>query len=133
MLLTTHINSIVVESPTNIKNYVEKFFSIESLGTSCTLKCGGCMCAQCALGMKEYTPKEERELAMIHRGLSSSDEYKCFTVPWIRRPEPHPNNLSTTRAKLRWTEIRLKRLNYDYQSAYQTQMNDMEKDKYQEN
>ena len=127
MLLTPHINNMVVESPTN-KSCVEKFFSIESLRTSCTPKCGGCRCGKCALGMKEYTLKEERELAMIHRGLSYNDEDRCFTVtyPWIRRPEDLPNNLSTARAKLRSTEFRLKRLNCDYQSAYRTQMKDME-------
>ena len=64
---------------------VEELLAIESLG-------GSCRCGKCPPGGKEYTLKEERELALIEIGLSH--EGKTFTAvyPWIIDPSLLPDN-----------------------------------------
>ena len=44
---------------------LEDFYSNESLGVSCSPKCGSCRCGTCPIGGKQYTIQQERELAMI--------------------------------------------------------------------
>ena len=55
----------------NVK--LDEFFETETMGVSCTPKCGSCRCGSCPLGGKQYTIQEERELAMIEKGLKLND------------------------------------------------------------
>jgi hypothetical protein len=52
------------------KNIVSDFFSIESLGIECQPRCGNCKCGTCALGGKNCSLKEERELKLIENKLT---------------------------------------------------------------
>ena len=56
--VTSRINTIRVETPAAISASLENFFKVESLGTCCTPKCGGCRCGKCPRGMGDYTLKE---------------------------------------------------------------------------
>ena len=126
--VTSHLNAIHVEPSKAIAASLKKFFKIESLGTCCTPKCGGCRCGKCSVGMGDSTLKEERELALIQQGLQYNDQKYLFTIhyPWIKDPGNRPNNVNVAKAKLRSTERRLSKLSNDHQQAYRNQMKDME-------
>ena len=49
---------------------LEDFYNIENLGIECTPRCGGCKCGRCPLGSKNYTIKEERELALVEANIN---------------------------------------------------------------
>lgn len=51
-------------------------------------KCGGCKCGKCSLGKCDYTIQEEKELAIIERGLRYDENSLQWTViyPWIKDP-----------------------------------------------
>ena len=53
---------------------VEDFYKIENLGIECKPRCGGCKCGRCPLGSKNYTLKEERELALIEENLNYDEK-----------------------------------------------------------
>lgn len=52
-----------------VKEDLDSYFNIENLGVSCYPKCSGCKCGNCTPGQKNYSLKEERELALITEGL----------------------------------------------------------------
>lgn len=103
-----------------MKGDLEKFFSIEDLGTECTPKCGGCKCGKCPTGRKAYTIQEERKLSLIQDGLTYNIENHCWTAsyPWIKNPQELPNNFSFAKARLQSTERRLKRNGEEYANLY---------------
>jgi hypothetical protein len=39
------------------------------MGVECSPKCGSCKCRRCAIGGKDYTIQEEKELKLIEEGL----------------------------------------------------------------
>ena len=104
-----------------------KFFEIESLGTYCNPKCGGCRCGSCAEGNKGYSLKEERELELISNGLNYDGETKRWSVayPWIKDPNDLPNNVAVAIAQMKSTEKRLNRLGPVYTNLYNDQICDM--------
>ena len=55
----------------NVK--LEQFFKSEALGVSCVPKCGSCRCGECPIVGKQYTLQQERELAMIEKGLEQHE------------------------------------------------------------
>ena len=127
--LLIRTDDIQTSSPT--ENAIEKFFKCENFGISCHPQCGGCRCGNCSMGMKGYTLKEERELALIKAGLKYNEEEQIFEIayPWIKGPENLPNNIRAAKAKLRSTESRLNKLDTERQRAYREQMKDMERRK----
>lgn len=88
---------------------VEDFYDIENLGIECSPRCGGCKCGKCSLGSKNYTIKEEKELALIEKNLHYDQEAKRWIAeyPWIRDPKDLPDNKKAAFAKLISTERRL--------------------------
>tara|TARA_B110001454_G_scaffold196478_1_gene199376 strand:- start:542 stop:6220 length:5679 start_codon:yes stop_codon:yes gene_type:complete len=84
-----------------------EFFEAEGLGVSCVPKCGNCSCGKCPIGGKQYTLEQERELAMIDRGLHLSDTVWTSTYPWKKEPHLLPNNYGAALSMLKSTERRL--------------------------
>ncbi|XP_068712364.1 myosin-2 heavy chain-like [Montipora foliosa] len=48
---------------------VEDFYKIENLGVECVPRCGSCKCGHCAVGSKNYSSKEEKELELIEKNM----------------------------------------------------------------
>ena len=88
---------------------LQKFFDIESLGTECSPRCGSCRCGKCPIGGKEYTIKEERELALIEQNLKFCGDHWLTTYPWLKNPNELPNNYEQIRKCLVQMEKRLRK------------------------
>ena len=88
---------------------IEDFYESESLGIRCEPRCGGCKCGECAVGGKQYTIQEERELSIIEEGLTLHDEKWTAKYPWKKDPKDLPNNYPAALAMLKSTERRLKK------------------------
>lgn len=105
---------------------VDDFYNIESLGISCSPRCGNCRCGKCPIGSKDYNLKEERELKLIESKLKFDDEEKKWIAeyPWIRSPKELPDNKRAAMGMLISTERRLAK-NPDHAVVYQKQIEDM--------
>ena len=59
-------------------------------------------CGKRSLGSKNYTIKEEKELALIEKNLCYDQEAKRWIAeyPWIRDPKESPNYRKAAFAKL---------------------------------
>ncbi|XP_068209204.1 uncharacterized protein [Palaemon carinicauda] len=81
----TDVNEITSVPRKTIKDVLDNYLSIESLGTSCYPKCSGCICGNCTPGQSNCTLKEERELAQISHGLSFNSDKNRWSVayPWV--------------------------------------------------
>lgn len=123
----SHINDILVEPKSSIKASLDDFFHIDNLGTQCTPKCGSCKCGKCGIGNNNYSIKEEKELAIIEKGLHYDEANSQWTVeyPWIKDPRLLPNNISVAIARMKSTEKRLVKLGPNYSKSYQDQIEDM--------
>ncbi|XP_068223879.1 uncharacterized protein [Palaemon carinicauda] len=123
----TDVNEITSVPRKTIKDVLDNYLSIESLGTSCYPKCSGCKCGNCTPGQSNCTLKEERELAQISHGLSFNSDKNRWSVayPWVRNPNLLPNNVSLATARLIATEKRLTKLGLGYCTSYQNQIHDM--------
>ncbi|XP_063446979.1 uncharacterized protein LOC134726470 [Mytilus trossulus] len=112
-----------------LKESIDKFYEIESLGISCTPKCGNCKCGKCPIGNNNYTIQDERELIMIRNGLNYDSESQKWeaSYPWKRSPSELPNNVNSAKAKLLSTEKRLHKMGKEYSESYQNQIEDMVK------
>ena len=53
----------------SLKDHLDSFLTIESIGTYCNPKCGGCQCGQCSIVNGRFTIQVEKELHMIESGL----------------------------------------------------------------
>ena len=118
------LNSVQVLHSTS--STVEDFYNIENLGIECTPRCGGCKCGKCSLGSKNYTIKEEKELALIEKNLHYDQEAQRWIAeyPWIRDPKDLPDNRKAAFAKLLSTERRLAK-NSEHAKVYKEQIQDM--------
>ena len=102
------------------------FFSIESLGVSCSPACGSCKCGKCHPGGKNMTLLEEKELQMIKSGLAFSEDKGRWLAkyPWIKDPGSLPENKHVAYATLKSTETRLMK-NKLHAETYKRQIDDM--------
>ena len=118
------LNSVQVLHTTSPS--VEDFYNIENLGIECTPRCGGCKCGRCPLGSKNYTIKEEKELALIEKNLDYDKEAKRWIAeyPWIKDPYDLPDNRRIAFTKLISTEKRLAK-NTEHAKVYKEQVQDM--------
>ena len=118
------LNSVQVLHSTS--STVEDLCNIENLGIECSPRCGGCKCGKCSLGSKNYTIKEEKELALIEKSLHYDQEAKRWIAeyPWIRDPKDLPDNKKAAFAKLISTERRLAK-NSEHAKVYKEQIQDM--------
>lgn len=68
------------------KDDLENFFSIGSLGISCSPICSGCKCGNCVPEKKDFSLREEHEMELIMKGLQHDDDAKQWTVcyPWVK-------------------------------------------------
>ena len=105
---------------------VEEFFNVESLGVTCSPKCGGCRCGKCHTGGKNMTLEEEEEHEMIKQGIVFDQQSGKWLAhyPWVKNPECLPNNRNFAYATLKSTERRLKK-NPLHAHTYQKQIEDM--------
>ena len=87
---------------------INDFYQIENLGIECKPKCGGCKCGKCAIGSKNYSLREERELHLIENNLKYDKENKRWIAqyPWVKDPNDLPDNRRVAVAKLISTEKR---------------------------
>ena len=110
-----------------IKEDLDSYFSIENLGVSCYLKCFGCKWGNCTPGQKNYSLKEERELALITEGLvfDPANSRWVANYPWLKDPALLHNNVSLAIARFVATEKSLSKLGPDYSKADQSQIEDM--------
>ena len=118
------LNSVQVLHSTS--STVEDFYNIKNLGIECIPRCGGCKCGKCSLGSKNYTIKEEKELALIEKNLHYDQEAQRWIAeyPWIRDPKDLPDNRKAAFAKLISTERRLAK-NSEHAKVYKEQIQDM--------
>ena len=100
------------------------FFAIESMGTNCTPKCGGCRCEKCPIGSKPYTLREERELNEIEKSLSFHGNHWVAKYPWAKSPGLLPDNYEYALKALIRTETRLNR-DKEWEKKYSEQITDM--------
>ena len=103
------INEVSVVNLIHKNGILSDFFAIESMGTNCTPKCGGCRCAKCPTGSKLYTLREERELNEIEEGLSFHGDHWVAKYPWAKSPGLLPDNYEYALKALIRTENRLNR------------------------
>ena len=105
---------------------MEDFHSIESLGVTCSPKCGGCRCGKCQAGGQNMTLQEEREYEMIKKGLIFNEDSGRWLAkyPWSSDPKCLPDNRQFAYATMSSTEKRLQR-NPLHAETYRGQMNDM--------
>ena len=122
-----HPTALSVEETSKVTLNLERFFEIEALGTYCVPRCGACKCGSCAIGDKNYSIKEERELDMINAGLAYNKDKKIWTAeyPWVKDPKDLPNNVSAAVARMKSTEKRLSKLGPQYSALYDDQIKDM--------
>ena len=86
---------------------LDKFFTLEQMGVSCTPKCGSCRCGRCPVGGKDFTIKEEKELQLISKGLIHKGDHWEASYPWCKDPKLLPNNREIVLKMLESTEKRL--------------------------
>ena len=105
---------------------INDFYQIENLGIECNPKCGGCKCGKCAIGSKNYSLREERELHLIENNLKYDKENKRWIAqyPWVKDPNDLPDNRRVAVAKLISTEKRLAK-NRKHAETYELQIQDM--------
>ena len=120
-------NDVMIENKPLVQKDLSKFFEIESIGTECLPKCGGCKCGKCPTGGKQYTIRDERELTLIDRGLTHDNESNTWmaSYPWIRNPYDLKNNYANAKARLESLEKRLWRNGQEYVAQYCSQIKDM--------
>ena len=120
-------NDISPSPKQTIKENLDSYFRIENLGVSCHPKCSGCKCGNCTPGQKNCSLKEERELALITKGLvfDTANSRWVVSYPWLKDPSLLPNNVRLAISRLAATEKRLNKLGPDYCKAYQSQIEDM--------
>lgn len=118
--------SLSVEESDDLKEGLDKFFKLDTMGTECTPRCISCLCKKCP-GGGNLTAKEECELALIDRGLCYNEREERWeaSYPWIKDPLMLPNNFKAARARLESTERRLNRLGSEYAVAYGNEITDM--------
>ncbi|XP_042883833.1 uncharacterized protein LOC122260556 [Penaeus japonicus] len=109
----------------DLKGKLDEFFSVENAGMTCAPQCARCLCRKCPVS-EELTLKEERELALIEKGLLYDEDNKQWiaSYPWIKRPYMLPNNYAATLGRLKSTEKRLL-LDLKQAEAYQKELVDM--------
>ena len=120
-------NDISPSPKQTIKEDLDSHFRIENIGVSCHPKCSGCKYGNCTPGQKNCSLKEERELALITKGLVFDPANSRWVVsyPWLKDPALLPNNVRLAISRLAATEKRLNKLGPDYCKAYQSQIEDM--------
>ena len=120
------VKHATVLNATGILDQIEKFYSMEQLGISCTPKCGSCKCGNCHPGGKDMTLKEEKELSYIQECVTFNQDSGRWIAkyPWIMDPALLPNNRCLAYATLKSTEKRLFR-NLEHAQLYKRQIEDM--------
>ena len=103
---------------------VDDFYKIENLGVSCSLNCGNCKCGQCGLGASEFPIRDEKDLQLVHNGLSLENKVWTARYPWIKNPSDLPNIKFIALKLLQNTKNRL--LKDEKQAeTFQSQIQDM--------
>ncbi len=102
---------VQVQEDDSLKSCMDKFLETDSIGSNCRPKCGNCSCGKCAIGSRDMTIKDERELKLIEDGLQYDNAKQEWTVtyPWITNPNTLRNNFKMVAARLTSTEKKLKR------------------------
>ena len=110
----------------SFKVKIDDFYNIENLGVECNPRCGSCKCGKCAIGSKDYTIKEERELTLIEENLSYDKQTNRWIAeyPWIKDPMDLPDNRKVALAMLASTERRLAKSPV-HATVYDNQVKDM--------
>ena len=105
---------------------VEDFYKIENLGVECVPHCGSSKCGHCAVGSKNYSIKEEKELKLIENNtkFDAEDNRWLAEYPWIKDPADLPDNRRVALSMLYSTEHRLGK-NTQYATVYDNQVRDM--------
>lgn len=110
---------------------IVKWLQWDSIGAACDLLCGGCRCWKCALGGKEMSLADERELEVIRRGLTfklsdhhSDKPHWDASYPWKENPATLPNNREAVKVAFPKSERRLER-DPKWKEAYARQVHDM--------
>ena len=101
-IINVEVNHVNVE-------VTSEFFLYENLGIECPSypKCESCQCQKCPKNGNEFSLKEQRELALIEKGLSLSGNVWHAECPRVRNPEDLPDNYPVAAAMLYSTEERL--------------------------
>ena len=116
---------------TSSKEILE-MFSWSSIGAPCEPKCGGCRCGNCALGGKEMSLAEEKQMDIIHENLTfvEADEHSDqphwdTSYPYCTDPATLPNNRSGAMGTFMNMEKRLEKESKEWRETYKGQVKDM--------
>ena len=106
-----------------------EYFAIEALGVDFNPKCGSCACGKCPPGgggggEHDYSLKEERELALIKRGLKLEGNVWVAEYPWTKEANELPNNRPLAVETLIAAEKRLSK-DVELAESYKAQMDEM--------
>ena len=102
---------------------VEDFYKIENLGVECVPRCESSKCGHCAVGSKNYSIKEEKELELIEKNMKfdAQDNRWLADYPWIKNLADLPDNRRVALAMLYSTERRLRK-NTEHATVYDNQV-----------
>ena len=105
-----------------LKDTIDYFFSTDNLGIKCNKDCKGC-----PPGSGSYTLQEEREMAIIEKGLRYNPLQRQWTItyPWRKDPSYLPNNLTAPLGRLRSIKRILLKQGNDSLLEYNKQISDM--------
>ena len=95
----------------SLSNAVNDFILADQLGTTISIKCGGCRCNKCPIPGHTYSFNEEQELSMIKDNLKYIPEVKRWRTkyPWKTDPIHLPDNYPAALATLISTEKKLRK------------------------
>ena len=67
-------------------------YNVENMSLECRPKCDISNCGNCPLGSYEFSTKEKKDIDMIEKGLTLTDNVWTAKYLWIKHPSPLPNN-----------------------------------------
>ena len=119
------VNHILTESSFDVGGKLNKFFALEDSVTECNPKWPKCLCRNCP--EPQHSMREERELALIEKGLRYDAEKLKWvsSYPWIDDPRKLRNNVKLAIARMKSLEIRLEKLGPEYMQKYQNEIDNM--------
>lgn len=112
------VNDLLTESSSDLSGRLNKCFALENVGTECKPKCPKCLCRNCL--ESAHSMKEERELALIEKGLRYDAEKREWisSYPWLNDLRSLRNYVKVAIARMKSLEVRLKKLGTEYTQKY---------------
>ena len=117
-------DDIQIHNVETIKDELNKYFTVESMGTFNSRKCSSCLST---INVDNISIKEEKELDLIKEGLNYDATSHSWSVeyPWIKPPECLPNTFIAAFGQLKSLEKRLRNSSENHLKLYCDGITDM--------